>query len=308
MSISRNAPCPCGSGKKYKRCCADVGKYTFSTAKKNSERRGSKFEDVLQDVFSNQEDMDNFLRMYNAQQKNRTKMLENHEHVKKYKKARQMHQEISDAMISFNVEGKFNRKVAPTSEADKHAVDYRPEPHHLKLINCEFDLSSELGYRVFYDTLIYKHATNQNCITEEFIASNRYQKPEEIEFLHSMLNSVMGLFKIIKVEEDLAYVTLQHVFTGEKFKIVDFGLSGSMNINILGIYIYTRIITYDGVSFGTGLNMTFGKNDNFIRNFIAQEKKDYRPLGELVRLTTLYNWQSKVGSGQSAVGTDPFER
>jgi len=25
MAISRNAPCPCGSGKKYKRCCGAVG-------------------------------------------------------------------------------------------------------------------------------------------------------------------------------------------------------------------------------------------------------------------------------------------
>ncbi len=25
MSISRNAPCPCGSGKKFKQCCGAVG-------------------------------------------------------------------------------------------------------------------------------------------------------------------------------------------------------------------------------------------------------------------------------------------
>ena len=25
MKIDRNSPCPCGSGKKYKKCCANVG-------------------------------------------------------------------------------------------------------------------------------------------------------------------------------------------------------------------------------------------------------------------------------------------
>jgi len=36
MEISRNQPCPCGSGKKYKRCCS--GKDRMSAARARSER------------------------------------------------------------------------------------------------------------------------------------------------------------------------------------------------------------------------------------------------------------------------------
>ena len=29
MKIGRNAPCPCGSGKKYKKCCLNKGKEQY---------------------------------------------------------------------------------------------------------------------------------------------------------------------------------------------------------------------------------------------------------------------------------------
>ena len=39
MKISRNSPCPCGSGKKYKRCCgADVQPYAESSQGSLSEQ------------------------------------------------------------------------------------------------------------------------------------------------------------------------------------------------------------------------------------------------------------------------------
>ena len=86
-----------------------------------------------------------------------------------------------------------------------------------------------------------------------------------------MLNSVFGLFEILKVESFDGYAYLREVFTGASFKITDVGLSGQIDVN--KYYLGTRIISYDGVSFGTGFTLPFVKTDPFIQGFIKRQKK-----------------------------------
>jgi len=75
--------------------------------------------------------------------------------------------------------------------------------------------------------------------------------------------------------------------SGKKYKITDIGLSGTQNKD--KFYIYSRIITYRGTSFNTGLNLLFNKNDSFIKDFINKNKENYNPQTELTRFVELYN-------------------
>lgn len=211
--------------------------------------------------------------------------LDKKPHIKEYYKIRKMHSEIVDAMIKYHDDDKFEQKVntdfAPHAEPDKI----------LYLLESDFDLETQTGAQGFYDMRIYKAARNMNCITEDFIQHHRYRKPEKIEFLHSMLASKPGLFEITGTDFDEGYVYIKEVFTGVEHTIVDVGLSGDRNYG--KYYIYTRIITYHGISFSTGLNFIFAKDDGFIEGHIQHHRKDYNPNGEMLRFTQLYNRYSK---------------
>jgi hypothetical protein len=85
-----------------------------------------------------------------------------------------------------------------------------------------------------------------------------------------MLNSVFGLFQVEEVENFEGYANLREVFTGDKYKLTDVGLSGQLDYK--NYYIATRIISHRGISFGTGLVFAFKKKDPFIMNFIKRNK------------------------------------
>ena len=194
-------------------------------------------------------------------------LLEEKPHIKEYNKIRKMHSEIINSMAKFYYNGK-NTTV--------------------RIHNCNFNLNTQLGAQGLYDILIYKTVPDLSCITEEFIQSNRYKKPEKIELLHSMLNTNIGLFEVTNTDIDEGYAYIKEIFTGKEYRIIDIGLSGQQNYS--DIYLYTRIITHNGISFGSGLNFVFKKTDDFIKNHIQYHKKNYTPDRELIRFMELYNY------------------
>jgi hypothetical protein len=166
---------------------------------------------------------------------------------------------VVGAMIQYFYDGKFEQTLdaAYAFESERKSGD----GGSLLMLESAFDLNTPVGERAFFDMLLYKKAPNINCITEDFIQKRRYRKPEKMEFLNSMLDSKAGLFEITGTDIDEGYAYLKEVFTGLEYKIVDIGLSGNRNND--EIYIYTRIITYNGINFGTGLNFVFSKTDSF---------------------------------------------
>ena len=274
MNSLRNAPCPCGSGRKYKKCCifadnikkADSGQKELPAVKRNISKPDD--DEITELVYSGLTNMRRFF-------------LDKKPHIKEYNKVRKMHQEIVDSMMDYHYDGKFERKITDdfVPAPDKPAV--------LKLIESHFDFDTREGIQAFGDMIIYKTAQNMNCITEEYINKNRYRKPEKIEFLHAMLNSKIGLHEVTEVEQETAYVYMRDVFTGEEIKTTDISLSGSPGV--FNIYIYTRIITYSGISFNSGLSLVFNKKDPFIIDHIQKYKKDFNKLGEFGRFIELYN-------------------
>ena len=278
MKMRRNDPCPCGSGKKYKKCC--YNKEENKAAEENPELQDSKGDlEELLELEKLLVEMAGNMRVYK---------LKRIPHIKEYQKIRKMHSEIGSSMIQYYYDGKFEQEVVVADGIDTSSLSEQNGSAHL--LESEFDLNTETGEKAFHDTLIYKNAANINCITERFIQTHRYRKLEKVEFLHSMLNSKLGLFEITGADPDQGYILLKEVFTGIEHKIIDIGLSGNPNND--EIYIYTRVITYHDISFSTGLSFVFSKKDRFIQNHIQHHKKDYSPNGEFLRFIQLYNYYS----------------
>jgi preprotein translocase subunit Sss1 len=269
MKIGRNDLCPCGSGKKYKKCC--LGKESALETERQSQhsagdRDGKEFFEweMLANMYNN-------IRSFSLNKK---------PHIKEYKKIRKLHSEIVDSMIDYHQNDKFEQKIDHTYQQNLK-TDKTVCIHEL-----DFDMESDRSVQAFYDMLIYKTSPNLNCITEDYINSKRYRKPEKLEFLQSMLDSKLGLFDIIGKDADEGYAHIRDVLGGSEYTLTDMGLSGDMNSDDL--LVYTRIITYHGVSFGTGLSLTFSKNDPFIKSFVKRHKEKYDSFGEYGRFVELY--------------------
>jgi hypothetical protein len=214
-------------------------------------------------------------------------------HIKEYKKIRRMHSEIVDSMADYYENDKFEQKIEKPYQSDTdQAHKNRKAAKTVLLYDLEFDMESDRSVHAFYDRLIYKVFPNVNCITEEYIQSHRYRKPEKVELLQCMLASRLGLFEVVSKDSTEGYVHLRDVLNGQEYTLTDIGLSGDFGSD--DFLIYTRIITYRGVSFGTGLSLTFDKNDSFIKSFIKRHKAEYDLHSEYGKFAELYKhfWQT----------------
>lgn len=176
MKPGRNDPCPCGSGKKYKKCCYPVTQ-TPGDTKQQGGQAGATREDqaFLWEIMSNL----------------RRSMLAGKPHIEEYYRLRKLHGEIVAAMVQYDADGKFERVIQPAGNPFSSRRN-----DTVQLLEREFDLEERAGAQAFYDFLIYKPAPNMNCVTEDFLRNHRYRRPDKIEFLQSMLNSTLGCSKL----------------------------------------------------------------------------------------------------------------
>ena len=214
-------------------------------------------------------------------------LLKNKPHIKEYKKIRKLHDEIVESMLKYWQKEKFELKFDNNVEnIDKNKMSN---------ISSKFDANTELGMQAIANVLVYKNSCNMNCITEEFMKSKKYRSQEKIQFLESMLNSEAGLFEIIETDRVEGQVHLKNVLNNKKYCVTDIGLSSNLHND--KIYLYTRIITYNDISFGTGFNMAFDKNDEFICKWIRENLNDIDKKQEIIRFMELYNEYAKNDKG-----------
>ncbi len=214
-------------------------------------------------------------------------LLKNKPHIKEYKKIRKLHDEIVQSMIKYWQDGKFELKTNYNMRnLDKTKVSY---------INTEFNMDTQLGMQAIANFLVYKNSCNTNCIAEEFLKSKRYRAQQKIELLESMLNSEAGLFEIVETDKAEGYIYLKNVLNNKEYCITDIGLSSNLHND--KFYLYTRIITYHGISFGTGFNLVFDKNDEFICKWIKENLKDIDKKQEVTRFMELYNEYAENDKG-----------
>lgn len=166
-------------------------------------------------------------------------------------------------------------------------VEYTGKVDEVRSINTMFDGNTELGIYAISNIITYKNSCNMNCITEEFIEKNKFKDKEKNKLLKSMLNSNAGLFEIVETNRQEGTAYLKNMLNGEEFCITDIGISSNLHND--KIYIYTRLITYNGITFSTGLNLLFDKEDEFINKWIEENKKEHGKKQEIERFIELYN-------------------
>ena len=279
MKIGRNQLCPCGSGKKYKNCC--MGKENIEEEFEIGKKKNS-----WEEFLNTEEGLET---MYNMLANMRDFLLKDKPHIKEYKKIRKLHSEIIDSMQQYYEEGKFKQ------EFSLEKVEEKIDRKNIKLLSTDFDTSTQLGMTSLLNIIVYKNSSTANCLTEEYLRKNKFRKPEKVEFLRAMLNSEAGLFEITMTYEENGQVKMKNVLSGKEYLVTDIALSGNKNND--KFYWYNRIITYNGISFGTGIGIIFEKTDKFIINWIKENKKNYNEKEEMLRFLTLYNEYQKNDRG-----------
>lgn len=228
------------------------------------------------DLFS--EDLDEFMLDFFTNMQDF--LLKDKPHIKEYKKVRELHGEIINSMMDYF----YNRD-------SESIIDCNIDNENVYNIDSKFDTSTQLGAQALGNVVIYKNASNMNCITEDFIKNKKYRAQEKIDFLESMLNSEAGLFEITKTDRKEGQVYVRNVLNNNEYCLTDISLSG--NISNDNFYMYIRIITYHGISFGTGLNLVFDKKDKFIQKWIKENLANFDKKQEIVRFMELYNEYEK---------------
>lgn len=228
--------------------------------------------------------------MSNVLNKMQNLLLKDKPHIKKYKKIRKLHNEIMESMMKYVYEGKFEFKV----DNSRNKINIK----NIKYLDTEFDTSTELGIQAMSNVLVYKNSCNTNCVTEEYIEKKKFRTEEKNELLESMLNSIAGLFEITETDREKGQVHLKDVLTNKEYCITDIGFSSNLHND--KIYLYTRIITYQDISFGTGFNLVFDKNDKFICKWI-KENLNKPEKQEIERVIELYNEYKKDNKGIKVV-------
>lgn len=207
--------------------------------------------------------------LVNAMINMREFLLKKKPHIKKYYKWRKVHSEILDSMYSYINTDKYDL----TNELYKAENELLKEVNgNERIIEIDLDLRDNLEINLFIELQVYKNHPKMSCITEEYIAKNKFRNKEKLEFLEAMNNSFISFFKIIDKDFD-GYVTLVDLVTGKEYKIVDIALSNPMYKN--NFYIYSRIFSIDGIHFASTL-FAFPKNNKYLNNYINNLKRKHK--------------------------------
>ena len=213
--------------------------------------------------------------------------LEFKPHIKKYYKCRDVHAEVLNSMMTYFTEDKYSLE----DEINKIYPSLKQELGK-DISNFVIDLCTDDrdDASILTEIAFYKNHKDMTSLTEEFIAKNKFRKEEKKKMLESMNNSYVGLFKVVGVDSENAYVTLEDVFTKKKFKIIDIAFTTLIK-KPDNQYTYNRIITYDGITFGTGIHISFLKDNKELIKYIKNENNKYK--SNLVRCIELYNIYKK---------------
>lgn len=170
-------------------------------------------------------------------------MSKSKQYIKKYHKIRKIHGEVLDSMILYYENGKYDLNKQLNTATDSIKKELNGDFSKFKI---KFTSNEEDDMRVLYDLIFYKNHKTMIFITEEYLNKNKFRSEEKVKMLVAMKNSFVGLFKIVDI-------------------------SLSLGDRTSDFYIYNRIITYEDISFGSELNITFDKSDKniieYIRNY-----------------------------------------
>ena len=145
---------------------------------------------------------------------------------------------------------------------------------------------------ILNELFIYNNHPKLTSITEIYLQGNKFRNAEKVKMLNSMKNSYVGLFKVIDVDRENGYIIYEDIFTKKKFKVIDIAMSSTLKIaKKRMIYFYNRIITFDDISFETGIHCMMTSEHKPLKKFI--KKHNYKKVSDFSRCLLIYNLSKK---------------
>lgn len=209
-------------------------------------------------------------------------------HIKKYKEARKLHQEIADSMSKY-----FRENEEECFDIVKHNL--------MNKFNTEIDFQEDIDIKVFMDILV--HPYSEDCLCNIFLKKHKVRTEKKIKMIEAMKSSTFSVYKVIDTDMINRSVTLEDVFTKKRITIIDLRLA-MLKPNMKKYYIGMRIITFDDISFQTGLLLPFNHNDQDFRKVIKLNRSRYQPLKILIDFFNIYHADIKAGKG-CIINTQP---
>ena len=188
-------------------------------------------------------------------------------HIKKYYKLRRLHTDII-----LDMEEYLNCDKYPVKDYFSKIEDKLRE--ELDEISFSLDNTNKRDIKISNYLFTYKNIDLIPSITEIFTENNYYKDAKRRNMLKCMNDSIPGLFKVINCDPKTGYVILKDVFTNIEYKIIDIATSSSELTEKDGAYMYNRIITCDGISFGNGLPIYLRDGCKRLEEFIKNHKYD----------------------------------
>ena len=209
-------------------------------------------------------------------------MLDNKPHIKKYNHYRKVHADILESMASYIFDGKYDfGKYISELNKDREVSSFE----NLK----GFDLSSDNpdDVSIMIELFAYKNLKEVPSVTEIYLEKNKFKNEDKVKLLKAMNESYVGLFKVVDIDFDNAYVTYEDVFTKKRFKVIDISMSTFSEVDKNSpIYLYNRVITVDGISFGTGIHCNINYKNKEFKKFLKEH--DYENGTDFYRCLLLY--------------------
>ena len=212
----------------------------------------------------------------------RRHMLNRKSYIKKYNKYRKIHADILESMASYILDGKY--------DFGKYISELNKDREVSSVENLKgFDLSSDNpdDVSIIAELFVYKNLKEVPSVTEIYLEKNKFKNEDKVKLLKAMNESYVGLFKVVDIDFDNAYVTYEDVFTKKRFKVIDISMSTFSEVDKNSpIYLYNRVITVDGISFGTGIHCNINYKNKEFKKFLKEH--DYENGTDFYRCLVLY--------------------
>ncbi len=192
--------------------------------------------------------------------------LKNKNHIKKYRKIRNLHNTIMADMQDYIHAGGeiFDYYSLETIKEIRKIINK---------IGFGLNLDNQDDLRIFLDLIIYDNLSSIKSVVDIYLENKKYKNAEKNKMLEAMKNSVVSLFLIKDVDKDNGYVTYEDVFTKKQYQVVDVALISSyIAYDEIKLYIYNRLITYDDMTIATGLNCAFTSESEQLKKFLKKNK------------------------------------
>lgn len=235
-------------------------------------------EDILQKLLDNEPEkvMDMFVYLHRT-------ALQKKPHIKKYNKLRKIHSDILDSMDEYLASGKSNS--ISELKCSSNEIFKETDKLYFNLNSTDPDDKT-----ILTELFAYKNHPNITSLTEIYLKNNKFRSEDKVKMLQSMKESFASLFKIIDSDYENGYITYEDVFTKKKYKIVDISLSTTY-VKGQDVYTYNRIVTCDGISFGTGMHTMMSGENKSLQEYIRSGK--YKNRSGFARCLMLYDIAKK---------------